>query len=135
MHQDLSFYPNHPYHARFSEATLLIRESLTYLDITNCMMWSKSTEHTGSNRIPLNSKTVIKNKATTNLKSNRSQTAKTEANNMNIKTNLCCNNIEVSTLNTSQHGMPPNTNIIKAIRNFQKLVLVLNSVINQEVDF
>jgi len=28
MHQDLSFYPNHPYHARFPKATLLRRESL-----------------------------------------------------------------------------------------------------------
>jgi len=31
MHRDLSFYPNHPYHACFPEATLLIRESLTLL--------------------------------------------------------------------------------------------------------
>jgi hypothetical protein len=38
MHQDLSFYPNHPYHARFPKATLLRRESLTYLDTTNYML-------------------------------------------------------------------------------------------------
>ena len=115
MHRDLSFYPNHPYNACFPEATLLIRESLTYIDTINCMLWSKSTQHTGSNKIPLNSKAVIKTKAptTNNLKSNRPQTSKTEANNTNIKTNPCCNNIEVSIPNTSQHGMSPNTNIIK----------------------
>jgi len=43
MHRDLSFYPNHPYNACFPEATLLIRESLTYIDTINCMLWSKST--------------------------------------------------------------------------------------------
>jgi hypothetical protein len=102
MHQDLSFYPNRPYHARFPEATLPGRETLTHLD-------------TDSNRTPLNSKAVIKTKApaTNNLKSNRPQTTKTEANNTNIKTNPCCNNI--STWNAAQDTYH------KAIRNFQNL--------------
>lgn len=100
MHRDLSFYPNRPYHARFPEATLPGRETLTYLD-------------TDSNRTPLNSKAVIKTKApaTNNLKSNRPQTTKTEANNTNIKTNPCCKNI--STWNAAQDKYH------KAIRDFQ----------------
>ena len=102
MHRDLSFYPNLPYHARFPEATLPGRETLTYLD-------------TDSNRTPLNSKAVIKTKApaTNNLKSNRPQTTKTEANSTNIKTNPCCKNI--STWNAAQDKYH------KAIRDFQNL--------------
>jgi hypothetical protein len=78
------------------------------------MILVQTTHHIGSSRIYLKSKRrnkTKKNHRQTPLKQQITDTDKIETNNMNIKTNPWCNNIEMLNQNTSHHGMPSKDNI------------------------